>query len=220
VDYPDSAWPNEDGVLGVGPAFVGSILPVGPVSHPPITTYFRKEFVVNDSPGRISQLLLEANYDDGFVAYINGVEVARRSMPAGPVLYDTLALEHAGGNYEVVDLTPETDQLLLGGNVIAVEVHQATALDPDLVWDARLAYVVSPSVPPIRITSITSVPGGGLLIQWDADPGASYVVQAGSGFDSFDDLSGPIVAAGITAQYMDPAAPQAAGRFYRIRSVE
>ena len=219
-NYADSGWPNRDGVLGVGQPFVNSILDFTPSGYPPITTYFRKEFVVNDNPIQLSQLDLDVNHDDGFVAYINGVEVARRSMPAGPVQFDTLALEHAAGVYETVDLTPHTDKLVQGGNVIAVEVHQATASDADLVWDAQLTYMVGLVPPPIRITSIAAVPGLGLRIEWDTIPGSSYVVQAGSGLGSFIDVSGPIVATGVTAQYVDAVGPQSAGGFYRIRSAE
>ncbi|MGI9427968.1 MAG: lamin tail domain-containing protein, partial [Bythopirellula sp.] len=42
--------------------------------------YIRVPFDVND-PNAISELTLDARYDDGFVAYLNGVEIARRNAP-------------------------------------------------------------------------------------------------------------------------------------------
>ena len=42
--------------------------------------YLRAPFTVAN-PGAVSRLLLRARYDDGFVAYLNGQEVARRNAP-------------------------------------------------------------------------------------------------------------------------------------------
>jgi hypothetical protein len=53
-------------------------------------------FLTDEQVGGARGLRLEVMYDDGFVAYLNGVEVARRSMPYGPVTYQTLALGHEG----------------------------------------------------------------------------------------------------------------------------
>jgi hypothetical protein len=43
----------------------------------------RIPFTVADA-AQLQSLTLKAKYDDGFVAYINGVEVARRNAPAAP----------------------------------------------------------------------------------------------------------------------------------------
>jgi len=50
----------------------------------------RGRFQVND-PAKVRKLTLSVACRGGFVAYLNGVEVARGSMPAGPVAYDTAA---------------------------------------------------------------------------------------------------------------------------------
>ena len=52
--------------------------------------FVRRSFIVAD-PAAITRLTLAVDYDDGFVAYANGVEVARRNMPAGSVAHNTLA---------------------------------------------------------------------------------------------------------------------------------
>ncbi len=60
---------------------------------PPNALYIRKAFTITDS-SKISRAILNADYDDGFIAYINGVEVARSasmfSIPS-PVAYNALA---------------------------------------------------------------------------------------------------------------------------------
>ncbi|MFV2067132.1 MAG: chitobiase/beta-hexosaminidase C-terminal domain-containing protein [Pirellulales bacterium] len=43
----------------------------------------RAEFDVAD-PQRFDELILSVRYDDGFVAYLNGTEIARRNAPADP----------------------------------------------------------------------------------------------------------------------------------------
>jgi hypothetical protein len=207
-------------VLGIGATVVDSVLNFAPAINPPITTFFRKEMVINDEPGSLSRFELQANYDDGFVAYVNGHEVARRSLPGGPVEFDTLANEHAAGSYEIIDLMPHTNRLVQGGNLVAVEVHQADVNDPDLVWDAQLTYAIPPARPPIVITAISVEWGVGLTIEWSAVPGLWYVVQHGDDLDSLSDVSGPIEAAGTSGQYIHALPAQSGKGFYRIRYAE
>ena len=139
--YNDSSWPSGDGPLGYGEPFIRSVVPSGmDSSNRFVTTYFRKTFAFNDEPSSLTQLTLSMLYDDGFVAYLNGKEIARRSLPDGGVSYATLAAETEAGAYEEIDLLPLRSCLQLGSNVLAVEVHQASAGSADLVMDAQLAY--------------------------------------------------------------------------------
>jgi hypothetical protein len=81
---------------------------------------------------------LLVNFDDGFVLYLNGHEVIRRSMPAGPIVYSTFAFNHAGGSVETHDVSAGLPWLVPGENQLAVEVHQATAASSDLALDVEL----------------------------------------------------------------------------------
>ena len=47
--------------------------------------YLRKEFLVSDT-AEIAAAILHMDYDDGFVAYINGFEIARAGV-VGCLLY-------------------------------------------------------------------------------------------------------------------------------------
>jgi hypothetical protein len=142
-DYSDSAWPRGDGLLGYGDPQITTIIPSGPtLTNRYITTYFRKDFIINDDPSEITNLELDAWYDDGFVAYLNGIEVLRSaSMPMGTVSYLTPATsDRTAFGYETFDLTDAVDLLDRGHNVLAIELHQVSPASPDLIWDAALIY--------------------------------------------------------------------------------
>jgi len=73
-----------------------------------------------------SNLILEAEYDDGFIAYINGVEVARCNMgpPQMFVYADQFAFNpgSTSGNPEVIDLGVASALVTAGDNVVAIHV--------------------------------------------------------------------------------------------------
>jgi hypothetical protein len=223
ADYSDSGWPDGDGALGFGQPFVNTTLTNAPgLTNRPVTTYFRKEFVINHDPTTISNLTLWARYDDGFVAYFNGQEVARCSLPGDAISFDTLASAHEDNGYEIIDLTAHTDKLVRSGNILAVEVHQSATNDLDLVWDAELVYslALNLSQVPILITVAHLEAGVGLQLEWTAVAGENYRVQASSDLNGWTDLSPLITATGSTAQYVDSTAAPTGRNFYRVRRIE
>lgn len=90
--------------------------------------YIRHEFEVLD-PDKLEALILSIEYDDGFVAYINGVEAARRNMPAGsPPPYNALALDiiNVPIPEEIIiskDEFTKKFNLTAGKNVLAIQGH-------------------------------------------------------------------------------------------------
>jgi alkaline phosphatase D len=139
--YDDSSWLSGPGILGFGEAYISTPVPYGPDStNKYLTTCFRQTFQFNSDPAKITRLTLSANYDDGFVAYLNGQEIALKSLPIGPMVYSTTAISHEGGIYESIDISSFANVLFQGNNVLAVEVHQTAPTSSDLVWDAELSY--------------------------------------------------------------------------------
>jgi hypothetical protein len=104
-----------------------------------------------------------------------------------------------------------------GLNVLAVEVHQSTANDPDLFWDAELTYRVGGGGEPlpVRIIEFRFDPGG-FLLRWDSVPGETYRVQHSDDLVLWADTSSSITAAGAVTEFTDSAA--SAARFYRVIS--
>ena len=75
---------------------------------------------------------LTIDYDDGFIAYLNGKEVARRGMPAGTATYQTLAsISHEAGTPETINLGTAGDLLRVGKNVLAIEGHNNSLTSSD-----------------------------------------------------------------------------------------
>ncbi len=111
-------WQRGFAELGYGP-------PGGPRA---ITTYFRKRFTVADRAS-ITALRLDLVRDDGAVVYLNGTEVFRSNMPAGPVTASTLASSAIGGSAESAVVSTGVDPALLvdGENVLAIEIPQNAA---------------------------------------------------------------------------------------------
>jgi len=139
-EYDDTGWLDGPGILGYGESYIATTVPYGPDPNDKhITTCFRHTFELTADPAEIARLILSANYDDGFVAYINGLEVVRKSMPAGDIAYSTAAYSHEGGTYEQIDISDYAGLLVNGTNHLAVEVHQVNPTSSDLVWDMELS---------------------------------------------------------------------------------
>ena len=134
-----------------------------------VSLFIRKTFTVTE-PSALTGLTLEIDYDDGFVAYLNGTEVARRQMgDAGdPIYYDSLADSHEAGTAESIDLSSYLGLLQAGTNVLAIQGHNVapgssdSSLIPALRWEDTLPYLLR--YPHIQSTTSTST-----IIAWVTD---------------------------------------------------
>jgi len=144
ADYDDSKWKS-----GVGPFGFGSLSGVtlgtnvtDDVQGQTPSLYLRKTFSVstgNAASG--STLQLAVRYNDGFIAFINGVEVARRSMGLnGMFAYRDQAsfLTHTSTSLETIDLGVASSLLQSGDNILAIQVHNRSSTDGTLLMDADL----------------------------------------------------------------------------------
>jgi len=115
VNYSDAYWPS--GTSGFGYADDDDSTPV---SYGTISIYTRKKFSLS-SLGNITSIFLHVDYDDGFVAYLNGAEVARVNLgTAGTaVTYNQLAspdheaLMYQGQQPSVFDISAFIGQLVV-----------------------------------------------------------------------------------------------------------
>lgn len=108
TDFDDNGWSAGPAMLGFDEDEV-----VTEITQGYVTYYFRTNFTLNESPDSLSMLELRVNFDDGFVAYINGQEVIRGSMPSGPITYDTYATSHESGDFETYDISNQRNAFLL-----------------------------------------------------------------------------------------------------------
>ena len=145
--YDDASWLFGNGILGYGDGVENTTLSFGADAQNKNTTYYlRNTFEVADAAA-IGSLVFNVLKDDGIVVYVNGTEAFRSNMPQGTVNYSTFASTAIGGADETAYEKIETANLLQDGiNVIAVEVHQASANSSDLGFDMEVDFEL-PSIP-------------------------------------------------------------------------
>ncbi len=138
--FDDSAWDSGPAHLGYGDDDEHTMVGFGPDPDAKYTTtYFRHDFDVVD-PSAFTMLRLKLVRDDGAVVSINGTEVARSAMPAGPITATTFASATASDSEEDIFyyFTLDTTTLVPGNNVMAVEVHQRSLGSSDISFEAEL----------------------------------------------------------------------------------
>lgn len=128
--FDDSGW--TDGINGVG---------YGDDDDNTVencfTVYVRNRFNISD-PEAIDSLILYMDFDDGFVAYLNGTEIARDNMgdPFSPTSWDQPSSEQVDelpvGSYYYVLSEEDEARLVEGENTLCVEVHNRTTTSSDL----------------------------------------------------------------------------------------
>ena len=104
-----------------------------------VSVYVRKEFEIED-PSIILKALFHIDYDDGYIAYLNGIEFSRRNLGStGSIVYHTSTTTglheaeiYAGGFPETVDIDLADFSILEGINTLAVQVHNYTSNSSDL----------------------------------------------------------------------------------------
>ena len=104
--------------------------------------YVRKEFTVSASEAASNRpLVLTINYNDGFIAWVNGVEVARANMgeDKAHIFHDQVAYRASGQTTGTQDITLGTASALLeeGENLIAIQVNNSTVAG-NMRLDAQL----------------------------------------------------------------------------------
>ena len=133
--FDDAAWSVGNGGFGFGDSDDGTSIPNGSIS-----VYHRIHFNVNDW-NEISKFILNMDYDDSYVAYLNGVEISRSNITTNgqPAWNDGADGQHEanmyqGGNPDQVIFMTENYQSILnnGDNVFCVEAHNITTNSGDI----------------------------------------------------------------------------------------
>ncbi|MCI0634419.1 MAG: chitobiase/beta-hexosaminidase C-terminal domain-containing protein, partial [Actinobacteria bacterium] len=109
--------------------------------------FLRRVFTAAEMP---ATLVLEVSFDDGFVAFLNGIEVASVNRPEEERLTfaSTAAGSHEARLPERFDLTPFRDALQVGENVLAMALLNQRPTSNDLSLIPQLG-----TVPPVFHTS-------------------------------------------------------------------
>ncbi len=139
-DFDDSSWQTGIGGFATTSPSIWDgtqLLPPEP-DAPWITAAFRASFEIT-APEDIHWLLFRADYDDSLIAFINGTEVIRRSLPAGIEITPDTPASSVGRKYGEIMLLNLTPGLLQHGtNLLVVEIHKSSETDPAAAFKGEL----------------------------------------------------------------------------------
>lgn len=147
--------------------------------------FLRHVFVVDDPPA-IGILTMTVDYDDGFVAYLNGIEIARRNMPDGPITHSTAALVPHEASCGAGSADPQEAEhiaidpalLVPGQNTLAVSVHNVSLSSSDIFISVQLSeginlirgpFLQLPEPDGVTVAWSTDALVGG-SVDWGSDP--------------------------------------------------
>jgi len=100
------------------------------------TCYIRTVFVFNGSPDEFNFMTLKIRYDDAFVAYLNGSEVARRNFNGTPAWNSRASASHSDSAavlFESIDISAFLDNLRQGANLLAIHGLNTSTTSSDLL---------------------------------------------------------------------------------------
>jgi hypothetical protein len=147
--FDDSGWKAGLAELGFGDGDEATVVEGGPSAARHAAVYFRHGFVF-DRPERFRQLVLNVRQDDGAIVYLNGVEVYRMNVPAGPVDYRTYTGTTISSETQFFTAVVAVNELMAGTNLLAAEVHQSDATSSDLSFDLFLEGIPEYRLYPVQ----------------------------------------------------------------------
>jgi len=147
--YDESAWYGPGTALlfiensTTIPAPLRTPLPARLNGSPAPTYYFRSTFLVTNLAG-VTLVTFSNLIDDGAIFYLNGKEVQRIRMAAGPPSYASLTTGTTPSGdaqaFEIFYLSGNAlTNLVEGVNHVAAEVHQSDTNNVDIVFGAAIA---------------------------------------------------------------------------------
>ena len=131
LDFDDDNWQTGNSGFGYGDGDDETIIPNGTLS-----LFIRKTFTINDL-NDIESLILDVDYDDAFVAYINGVEVGRRNISGNPPLYNSVPYTdhesaiYKNGKPDRITITNFDGIINSGENIFALQAHNISNTSSD-----------------------------------------------------------------------------------------
>lgn len=165
-EFEDSDWPRGTLPIGYGDPPFGTALDDMQNGYSSVALRHRIEIPEGLS---ITALRLSVDYDDGFVMWIQGVEVLRVNVPEGTVTFDSEASRsHESGTYETFNLPGPFDYLRSGIHQIAVHAFNTDLGSSDFKLDLALEYEGF-QAPPARVLFLRGdSDGDGVLSITDA----------------------------------------------------
>lgn len=132
VTFNDSAWAEGPGGFGYGDNDDSTVI------GPTISVYIRRKFNVTDTSA-VGAVLLQIDYDDAFVAYLNDVEIARVGLTGLHPSCNQIGADHEANMYRggapetfLIDKEALKGCLIQGENLLAIQVHNSSLTSSDM----------------------------------------------------------------------------------------
>ena len=160
VGFDDNDW--NPGKTGVGFQYPDLVGEGGDASAAMIgknaSVFVRIPFLVNDADAVVA-VKLRMKFEDGFIAYLNGREVARSNAPQNPSWDSAATASHSDSlavEFESFDIADFSGALVTGNNVLAIHGMNSTSGGSDLLvlpelditsqsGAATIGYLVEPT---------------------------------------------------------------------------
>jgi hypothetical protein len=149
--FDDSAWPSGSGGVGFerspgDPVNYTDLIDfdVEPTMYGQNTTcYIRIPFTVDGGDlGALTSLSLNVRYDDAFVAYLNGQEIARSAYIPSPLQWNSAATGYHEDSLAVAlesfDMSAGLGYLVAGDNLLAIHGLNSSSTSSDFLVSAEL----------------------------------------------------------------------------------
>ncbi len=215
--FEASSWLHGPAPIGYGePVFDTAGTRLADMLNNYTTVFLRRTFQVGDAAA-VAALHLDCNYDDGFVAWINGTEVLRLNVygaPGDPVTYDMPGTPEAReyGTPFTAELPDPASYVVQGTNVLAVFMCNRSLSSSDLYFDCALFDPFGPDTNPPAIAA--RVPASGAVVRLLSQVTVTFDEPV-AGVDAGDLLIGGSPAASASGQgpgpYVFACAPQPDG---------
>ncbi len=218
TSFDDSTWERGPAPFGYGdPPYGTDLSRSAPAMQNGYSSLFlRRSFVLSDAAAVVA-LQANVNYDDGFIAWLNGVEVLRVGVNGNrgdPVAFDGVAsTNREPGRYENLEILEPRSLLVTGVNVLAVQAFNSLKSNNDFKLDLELFDPFGPDLQPPSTAFLVPAPGSRIRRLSRVEVTFSEIV---SGVDAGDLLVNGSPARQVTGEaegpYVFTLAAPAAGR--------
>lgn len=207
-DFTDGSWSNGLAQLGYGDGDEQTVVGYGgDANNKFITTYFRKTVVVTNV-NRIANTMLKLVVGDGVIVFLNGSPVVNLNL-ATNAAHNALASAMPAALRDTWQSFAVDPKLLVEGtNLLAAEVHLASATSSSLSFDLQLLATEAPSITAIsRLTNSAK-----LFITGSSN--SLTTVQAANLIPAWTNI-GTVLLTNGNGIFTDTSATNFAARFYR-----
>ena len=183
VGFDDSGWTTGNAPFGYGPLAYGTTL--ADMQGDYASLFLRKPFTIQRS-ALVTELEISVQFDDGFIMWLNGEEIARVNVSGAPgtfVAHDQTCSGYVGGSSAGwTRIFGDHDlPVLASNNVLAVQLFNIDLNSGDTMFEAELSVVSR------QLSAAEDADGDGVPDDWEV---AEYGSRGAWGHDDDPDQDG------------------------------